>query len=158
VRLFAALFGAFALTFAGGGWGGRIEAAIAREAAESPRMVQPPAVLTALPAIGTVYWRADCAKERWAIGLKMFRRSATDRVTFRSGGRTLRRIVQPGETVWFPLTADKVQLLRVVQQTEPGTLSATVRVNFGIPKPGVATVAHCYSYAPPRVSVEIYPR
>jgi hypothetical protein len=157
MRLFPALLVAFAISSAVGGWGWT-EAASAPEAVAAPTMMQPPAVLTALPAIGTVYWRADCAKERWAIGMKMFLRSATDQVTFRFGARTLTRIVQPGESVWFPLTAEKVQLLRVVQHTEAGTLTATVKVNFGIPKPGVATVTHCYSYAPPRVSVEIFPR
>ena len=119
----------------------------------------PPAVLTALPAIGTVYWRADCASTtRWAIGLKMFRTSATDHLTFQLGRRTFTRVVQPGQSVWFPFATDKVRLLRVVQQTEPGTLRATVKVNFGVPKPGKAVVPHCYSYAPPRLSVEVYPR
>jgi len=157
VKLFAALLVVVAISPAVGGWRWT-NAVSAPRAIASPTMMQPPAVLTALPAIGTVYWRADCAKERWAIGMKMFRTSATDQVTFHSGERTLTRIVQPGESVWFPLTAEKVQLLSVVQHTEAGTLKATVNVNFGIPKPGVATVAHCYSYAPPRVSVEIFPR
>jgi hypothetical protein len=26
-----------------------------------------------------------------------------------------------------------------------------------VPKPGKVVVPHCYSYAPPRVSVEVYP-
>ena len=119
----------------------------------------PPAVLTALPAIGTVYWRANCASTtRWAIGMKMFRTSATDYLTFQLGRRTFTRVVQPGQSVWFPFATDKVQLLRVVQPTEPGPLRATVKINFGVLKPGRAVVPHCYSYAPPHLSVEVYPR
>jgi hypothetical protein len=146
-------------SFANGGGGGRIAAAVPQEAAASLMLKLPSAVLTALPAIGTVYWRANCASTtRWAIGMKMFRTSATDHLTFQLGKRTFTRVVQPGQSVWFPFATDKVQLLRVVQQTEPGTLRATVKVNFRVPKPGKVVVPHCYSYAPPRVSVDVYPR
>jgi hypothetical protein len=159
MRLFAAVLVASALTSVASGEGGSIAASTSQAALLSPTLKLPPAVLTALPAIGIVYWRADCAPTtRWAIGLKMFRSSATDRVSFQLGGRTLRRVVQPGESVWFPFAADKVQVLRVVQHTEPGILRATVKVNFGVPKPGKVVVPHCYRYAPPRVSVEVYPR
>ena len=88
--------------------------------------------------------------------MKMFRTSATDHLSFQLGRRTFTRVVQPGESVWFPFASNEVQLLRVVQPTEAGTLRATVKVNFGVPEPGRAVLPHCYSYAPPRVSVEIY--
>jgi hypothetical protein len=155
MRLFASAVLAVTLTSVASS-GGRIAAAIPRAARAS--LKQPPAVLTALAAIGTVYWRADCAKATWAIGMKMFRTSATDQLSFQLGRRMFRRVVQPGESVWFPFAGNKVQLLRVVQPTEPGTLRATVKVNFGVPRPGSVVVPHCYGYAPPRVSVEIYPR
>lgn len=155
MRLFLSVVLALTLTSVASG-DGRVAAAIPQEARASVK--QPPAVLTALPAIGTVYWRADCAKTTWAIGMKMFRTSATDHLIFQLGRRTFTRVVQPGESVWFPFAANKLQLLRVVQPTEPGTLRATVKVNFGVPEPGRVVVPHCYSYAPPRVSVEIYPR
>lgn len=155
MRLFASAVLAITLTSVASG-GGRVAGAVRQEARASPK--QPPAVLTALPAIGTVYWRADCAKTTWAIGMKMFRTSATDHLSFQLGRRTFTRVVQPGESVWFPFASNKLQLLRVVQPTEPGTLRATVKVNFGVPEPGRAVVPHCYSYVPPRLSVEIYPR
>jgi hypothetical protein len=156
MRLFPSVVVALALTSVAGGGGGRIAAAMTHEGGAS--LKQPPAVLTALPAIGTVYWRADCAKTTWAIGMKMFRSSSTDHLTFQLARRTFIRVVQPGESVWFPFAADKIQLLRVAQPTKPGTLRATVKINFGVPRPGKAAVPHCYGYAPPRVSVEIYPR
>jgi hypothetical protein len=77
---------------------------------------------------------------------------------FRAGTRNLRRILQPSGTVWFPLTAAKLQTLSVRKHTEPGLLRATVTVNFGVPRPDKIVVAHCYAYAPPRVTVQVYPR
>jgi hypothetical protein len=47
---------------------------------------------------------------------------------FRAGTRNLRRILQPSGTVWFPLTAAKLQTLSVRKHTEPGLLRATVQV------------------------------
>jgi hypothetical protein len=148
---------ALVLTFVASVGCGPIAAATLQEAEASLKL--PPAVLTALPAIGTVYWRADCGPPtRWAIGMKMFRDSATDHVTFELGRRRFSRVVQPGERVWFPFASDKRQLLQVTQHTEPGILRATVKIDFGVPKSSKVVVPHCYSYAPPRVSVEIYPR
>jgi hypothetical protein len=119
----------------------------------------PRSVLTALPAIGTVYWRAECGPgERWALGLTAFRVSATDRVEYVAGDRRSQRVLQPSGTVWFPFSASTLQTIRVRQHTEPGVLRATVIVDFGIPKPGRAVVPHCYAYAPPRVTVQVYPR
>jgi hypothetical protein len=123
------------------------------------RQARPAWVLSALPAIGTVYWRAECdASPRWSLGLTAFRSSATDRVIWTAGGRRARRVLQPSGTAWFPFTAAKLQKLAVGQFTEPGLLRATVSANFALPGRGHVVVAHCYPYAPPRVTVQVYPR
>src|SRR4051812_14523917 len=87
----------------------------------------PPSILTALPAIGTIYWRARCGpRVRWSLGLKAFRSSATDQVSFLANGHKRRRVLQPSGTMWFPFTGAKLQTIRVRQHTEPGLLRATV--------------------------------
>ena len=118
-----------------------------------------PAVLTSLPAIGTVLWRADCRPggERHALGVHAFGLSATTELTFRAGGLRVARTLQPSGTVWFPLTAAPRQVLRAVQATEAGRLRAVVTADFSRhTSPGA--VAHCYPYAPPRLTVDVFPR
>lgn len=116
-------------------------------------------VLTALPAIGTVLWRSQCgATVRWSIGLRAFRASATDDVTYTAGGVTVQKRLQPGETVWFAWSRETVRVLRVRQQTEPGALGAVVRVDFGRPPAARAVAPHCYSYMPPALRVDVFPR
>jgi hypothetical protein len=114
---------------------------------------QKPHVLTALPDIGTVYWRYDCVHFRtpeWSLGVRMFE-TATTTVTYRLGGLTRRVTLQPGEpTVWFRFRPERRRSLSFVEAIEPGTLRASVRVTFG---------SHdCQSYFPPRLSVQLYPR
>lgn len=130
----------------------------ATRAQAARNLTLPANVLTALPAIGTVYWRAACGTHSaWALGLKAFRSSATDQLSFHAGQQTITRTLQPSGTIWFPMISNTIQQLRVRQGTEAGLLRATVTVSFAIP-PGKPVVAHCYSYAPPRVTVEVYPR
>jgi hypothetical protein len=117
----------------------------------------PRLTLTALADIGTVFWRYDCsarsAEQRRSVGIRLYE-SATTNVVFESGKLTLRAELQPGTLHWFPFRADRVQRLRATQSTEPGTLRALVTIDFGY-RHGVA---HCYSYAPPRFTVQEYPR
>ena len=115
-----------------------------------------PSVLTAIPAVGTAYWRADCKRERWALGFRLFWASATTTLTFRAGQLRRTRVLQPTEEFWFPFTSEKRQVLHVDQFTEAGTLRAVITLDYGYPSGN--TVAHCYAYAPPRVTVQVYPR
>jgi hypothetical protein len=128
---------------------------VAGAASAAPR----PPVLTSLPAIGTVYWRAECRRsgERWALGVHAFALSATTELTLRAGRLSVARTVQPSQTVWFPFTAARRHVLRAVQGTEAGTLRAVVTADFSRHRsPGA--VAHCYAYAPPRLTVHVFPR
>jgi len=112
-------------------------------------------VLTALADIGTVYWRSSCAAgepQRWSLGVRLFD-TATTSVTLKVGHRTVRRTMQPNQLLWFPLTTGASQHLAFTQSTEPGTLRGTVSANFGGQQAN-----HCWTYFPPRVSTQLYPR
>ena len=114
-----------------------------------------PNVLTALASIGTVYWRASCLigkPQRWSLGIRLFD-TATTYVTLRVGHHTVHRTMQPNERTWFGLTTGAVQHLAFIQATEPGTLRGSVSVDFG-----GQHAHHCWSYMPPRVSTQLYPR
>ena len=133
---------------------GAVVAAVAvlPSSAESGR--QKPYVLTALADIGTVYWRYDCVHYRaneWSLGVRIFRDTATTGVTYRAGGFTRRRTLQPGDpTTWFPFRREHHQALSLVQATEPGTVHGHVLATF--------KRRDCQSYFTPRLTVELYPR
>ena len=133
---------------------GAVVAAVAvlPSSAESGR--QKPYVLTALADIGTVYWRYDCVHYRaneWSLGVRIFRDTATTGVTYRAGGFTRRRTLQPGDpTTWFPLRRERRQNLSLVQATEPGTVHGHVLATF--------SRRDCWPYFTPRLTVELYPR
>jgi hypothetical protein len=111
-------------------------------------------VLTALPDIGTVYWRYDCVHYRaheWSLGVRVSVSTATTAVTYRAGRFERHRTLQPGTpTTWFPFREERLQSLALTQSTEPGTLHATVTAKF--------KRSDCWSYFPPRLTVELYPR
>lgn len=122
-----------------------------------------PFLVVTLPALGTVTWRCDPARRPGlapglpglALGFRAFPSSATDRLGFRVGGRTiLRRVVQPGESVEFPYLRSRVQQLEIVQPTGAGTLRAFVTVTFVSP----FIAPYCSSYLPPRIDVRVLPR
>ena len=54
----------------------------------------------------------------------------------------------------FPFLKPQRQQLDIVQETEAGTLRAYVTVDFAAHSTG----SHCWSYAPPLVSVRLLPR
>jgi hypothetical protein len=115
---------------------------------------QKPYVLTALADIGTVYWRYDCVHHRapeWSLGIRVFDSAATTEVTFDAGALTRHRTLQPGSpTTWFPFGREHAQSISVFQATEPGTLRARVLASF--------RRRDCWSYFPPRLNVQLYPR
>jgi hypothetical protein len=114
---------------------------------------QKPYVLTALADIGTVYWRYDCVHFRspeWSLGVRLFD-TATTTLTYRAGTFKRHVTLQPeGPTVWFRFRPEPRRSLSFVQATEPGTLRASVLVNF--------SRRDCQSYVPPRLSAQLYPR
>jgi hypothetical protein len=116
----------------------------------------PPLTLTALADIGNVYWRYDCTPRNssWSLGIRIDPKSATTGVVFYSQKLTLSRELQPGQMHWFPFRQVQMQTLRASQSTEAGMLRAVVVVDFAYHH----GIAHCYSYAPPRFTVEEYPR
>jgi len=111
--------------------------------------------LTTIADIGTVYWRYDCAGRSAAgsLGLTVERDSATTEVHFRLSGHSSRTTMQPGQTKWFPFGRG-TEVLSAYQSTEPGTLRAILTVDFAFPH----SVPHCYRYAPPRFTLQEYPR
>lgn len=117
---------------------------------------QKPYVLTALADIGTVYWRSDCVHYRvpeWSLGIRVFRDSATTEVTYRDGRLTRRRTAQPdGPTIWFPFRKERLQRLNAVAGGEAETIYSHVKAEFG----EAHSLTNCWSYAPPRVSTNLY--
>ena len=62
--------------------------------------------------------------------------------------------MQPGDRFRLPYLHARVQRLDIAQSTEPGTLAASVTVDFA----PTAVVGYCYAYAPPRIDVHVSPR
>ncbi len=123
--------------------------------------VRGPWLLTTLPGMGTVTWRCDPAREArglpaLALGVNTSSATATETVTFRTGGKTLRRkVMQPGERLELPYLKFIRQQLSFAQSTEPGTLRAIVTVDFS-PRP--VSPSHCFPYLPPALVVRLSPR
>ena len=116
-----------------------------------------PWTLTALPSIGTVTWRCQPNRSgvRYGLGFNAFTNSATDRLALRANGHTITaRLVQPGERISLPYSRLQQQLV-ISQSTEPGTLRAVVDVDF---RPRPISPSHCFSYLPPRLTVQLTPR
>jgi hypothetical protein len=117
-----------------------------------------PVVLTALPSVGTIYWRYDCARRgpiRWSLGIRIWSTTATSGVRFRAGKLVRERQLQPGDpTSWFPYSGKRVQYLAAGSGGEEGTVVGVVRVNYGWP----SREPHCFPYAPPRLTIQFYPR
>jgi hypothetical protein len=117
-----------------------------------------PVVLTALPSIGTIYWRSRCAgrgPSRWSLGIRLWSSTATTGVRFKAGKLVTVRTLQPGDpTSWFPYSGKRVQYLAAASGGEEGTVVGVVRMNYGYP----SREPLCFTYAPPRATVQIYPR
>ncbi len=117
-----------------------------------------PLVLAALPNIGTIYWRYNCGGQgssRWSLGLHVSSNAATTGVRFKAGRLIVVRDLQPGDpTSWFPYSGESVQWLAAGAGGEEGTVVGVLRVNYGYP----SREPHCFSYAPPRVTVQFFPR
>lgn len=115
-------------------------------------------VLAALPSIGTVYWRYNCRSRgptRYSLGIHIWGNTATTQVRFRAGKLVVVRELQPGgPTSWFPYSAKQVQWLAAASGGEEGTVVGAVRIDYSYPSRG----PHCFPYAPPRLTVQFYPR
>lgn len=120
---------------------------------------RPPAVFVSdLPAIGTVYARYYCTRSRslrFALGIHILETGQSTLARFRAGRFSRDRELQPGDpTAWFPYRPSRVEWLAAAAGGENGTVVGWVRV--------VGYSAHvgksCSGYAPPRVTVQIYPR
>jgi hypothetical protein len=127
-------------------------------ASAATRVRDRPLVLTALPSIGMVYWRYNCAGRgpiRWSLGIRIWNNTATTGVRFKAGKLVRVRQLQPGyPTSWFPYSGKRVQYLAAGSGGEEGTVVGVVRVNYGSP----SREPHCFPYAPPRMTVQFYPR
>jgi hypothetical protein len=106
--------------------------------------------------LGTVTWRCDPARQpSLALGFHGFNSSADSYVRLHVGKRTYaNRHVIPGRTVSFPFLKPQRQHLDIFQRTEAGTLRADVTVDFA----ARSAESHCWSYAPPLVTVRLLPR
>ena len=115
-----------------------------------------PFFLVRLPSLGTLTWRT-VTRDRtdWrALGYRPTPPIATTEVSLRAGGRVVSRRRVDEQAVRFPLRRDRIQVVTLTQMTEPGTLRASVTVDF---KPGV-TYTYCASYAPPGLKIVLDPR
>jgi hypothetical protein len=77
---------------------------------------------------------------------------ATTEMSLRIRGRVVERWTVNEDAVRFPFSPNRVQVLRLSQATEPGTLKALITVDFD---PGTT---HCAPYMPPGLRVMLLPR
>jgi len=115
-----------------------------------------PFFLVRLPSLGTLTWRT-VTRDRtdWhALAYRPTPPIATTEVNLRAGGRVVSRRRVDEQAVRFPLRRDRIQVVTLTQMTEPGTLKASVTVDF---KPGV-TYTYCAPYAPPGLKIVLDPR
>ena len=115
-----------------------------------------PFFLAKLPSLGTLTWRTTTRdrKDWHGLGYKPTPPIATTRVTLRVGGRTVARRTLNENSVRFPLYPNRFQLVTLSQLTEPGTLKASVAVDF---RPG-AIATYCAPYDPPGLRITLRPR
>ena len=115
-----------------------------------------PFFLAKLPSLGTLTWRAATVNgEDWhGLGYKPTPPIATTRISLRVGGRTVTSRTIDESAVRFPLYPNRFQLVTLSQMIEPGTLKASVAVDF---KPG-PNVTYCAPYYPPGLRVTLLPR
>ena len=118
----------------------------------------PTIVLAALPNIGMVYWRYDCGSRgpiRHSLGIHIWGNTASTQVRFRAGKLVVVRELQPaGPTSWFPSSAEQVQWLAAASGGKEGTVVGAVRIDYSYP----SRESHCFPYAPPRLTVQFFPR
>jgi hypothetical protein len=115
-----------------------------------------PFFLVRLPSLGTLTWRtvAQGGKDWHGLGYRPAPPVATTDVRLHVGGRLVARRRVNEEAVRFPSFADRMQLVTLSQLTEPGTLRASIAVDF---KPGeIAT--YCAPYLPPGLKITLLPR
>jgi hypothetical protein len=107
----------------------------------------------ALPSLGSVTWRCSADGSAWALGYREFWASATTELTLRADGRVrARRTVDPHQLVAFPFLRARRQRLTLLQGTEPGTITAEVRVDF---RPFGYGYGSCAQYMPPRFTAAV---
>ncbi|HEY5694206.1 MAG TPA: hypothetical protein VIR14_06835 [Gaiellaceae bacterium] len=116
------------------------------------------AVLTALPAIGTVEWRSRywSHQSRFSLGIHLFDTASTW-VRFRAGQFSRDRNVQPGEpAVWFRYSTNRVQWLAAVSGGEGGDVVGVVRADFRTATARRVRSQDCWMFYPPHLTVHFY--
>ena len=115
-----------------------------------------PFFLARLPSLGTLTWRTVARNGRdWhGLGYRPTPPIATTQVRLKVGRRTVVDRTVNENAVRFPLLPNRYQVLTLSQATEPGTLQATVTVDF---KPGVVA-PYCEPYFPPGLGITLTPR
>ena len=110
-----------------------------------------PFLLVKLASLGTITWR--CEGDRYGLGYRLPRASATTRLVFRVGTSRapVRTAVLQRGGMRLPARREVSQGISLTQMTEPRTLKALIRVTFA----PVQNFAYCASYLPPRVQVSL---
>jgi hypothetical protein len=109
--------------------------------------------------MGTLRWQCTPGQ----VGQRTYRlvfdarsASASEQVTMRAGKRVvLSRFMSPPVRITSPITLSPVRTVTVTQTTEPGTLRAVARINFG---PGRVSPSHCWPWLPPAFTVRVFAR
>jgi hypothetical protein len=107
----------------------------------------PQRVLVTLPDLGRVTWRCDRSK-RFSTTLRAQR--ATVFATLYAGGRRVfwHRRVDPvaGGELSSPFTRSRTHVWRIRYDHEPATITATVKVRFGVTSRfGVPSAGDCFA-------------
>jgi hypothetical protein len=133
-------------------------AALARgHAHAATRRSAPRTFVAVFPEIGAVYVRYYCTRGRslhFALGIHVLEEGQSGVVRFRDGRFSRNGELQPVSTVWFPYRPDRIEWLAAAAGGENGVVVGWVRV---VGYSGHAATS-CSAYAPPRVTIQIYPR
>ena len=115
-----------------------------------------PFFLAKLPSLGTLTWRTATrnGKDWHGLGYKPTPPIATTQASLSVAARTVARRTVNENAVRFPLYPNRFQVVTLSQMTEPGTLKASVTVDF---KPGAAAT-YCEPYFPPGLRITVLPR
>jgi hypothetical protein len=113
-----------------------------------------PFFLARLPSLGTLTTRTTTRNGRYwhGLGYRPTPPIATTRVSLRVGSRTVARRTVNEDAVRFPLFPNRYQVVTLSQATEPGTLRASVTVDF---MPGAT---YCEPWFRPGLEISLLPR
>lgn len=113
-----------------------------------------PFELVSIPSLGTVTWACGPEATRFGLGFRVDPPRTTTDVALHAGGKIRRRARITDEPFRIRLLPLRRQTLHLRQLSKAGSLTGTVRVDFGAGRAAVP----CWPHLPPKTVVRIGPR